>query len=78
MRWTQKRWVRDELARRRTAQMRIEVFKIGMRNSNFEVFFRPALDRRYPRDLARSSLNHIVDARRKNERQLEAGPGKEV
>jgi len=40
-RWTQKPWVRDELARRRTAQMRIEVFKIGMRNSNFEVFFPP-------------------------------------
>jgi hypothetical protein len=55
------------------------IFKGGTWNSNFEVFFPPAarqaLDN--PRGLALPSFNHIVDASRKNERQLEARPSKE-
>lgn len=56
------------------------IFKGGTWNSNLEVLFPPAAGQAFhnPGGLALPSFNHIVDASRKNERQLEARLGKEV
>jgi hypothetical protein len=54
------------------------ILKSWMQNSNSEMSFPPDAGEDDPGGLARSSLNHVVHARRKNHRQLEAGLGEQV